>query len=120
MSVAWPDNINTKIRRNGTDWSDVCGFISDTTRSGKQKRRLAHSQGKRPFSVKMIFNLLEYSYFTNWYKTICRYGFYSFNFPKIDASGSSYAEYRFQKDTYPKYSNISGKMIECTMSWEEV
>lgn len=115
MAVDWSSSVNKKILRDST-WQEVSGFISDETLSGKTKRRMAHSLAKRPFSVTMIFDYNEYSAFTNWYKNTAKLGALSFNFPKIDGTGT--AEYRFTSP--PSYSNDSGQLIRCSMDWEEV
>ena len=117
MAQAWDSHVNQLARRD-TTWSEITGFISDETLSGKTKRRMAHSLAKRPFSVTMIFTYDEYLYFSYWYKNTIKYGTLSFEFPKIDGSGN--AEYRFTSDGAPQYSQTSGKLITCTMGWEEV
>ena len=93
-------------------------MISDETLSGKTKRRMAHSLAKRPFSVSMIFDYNEYTYFTVWYRDTIKRGTLDFNFPKIDGTGD--AVYRFTQNGAPQYSNESGDLIRCTMEWEEV
>lgn len=118
MAVQWDvEHVNQKIRRD-TTWNEIQGFISDPTLSGKQKRRLAHSMTKRPFHVTMLFNYTEYQWFSRWYQEDLKYGTYSFEFPKIDGTGNS--EYRFAEGGEPSYSNEIGKLIRCSMSWEEV
>lgn len=121
MIVEWDSDINTTILRDGTSWSDRAGFITDETRSGKQKRRMAHAQGQRSFSVTMHFTEAEYQKFKTWYTDSLYNGFYSFSFPKIDSvSKSTLAVYQFTEDGVPQYSNIGGDIIECQMTWEEV
>ena len=86
------------------------------------------SMAKRPFTVKMHFNYDEYVLFDAWYNssgsfasTGCAKGVNSFAFPKIDSTNHLIEkEYRFVAGSAPKYSNPSGKIIECTMQWEEV
>lgn len=117
MAVQWSEYVNQKIRRDST-WSEIQGFISDPTLSGKQKRRMAHSMAKRPFQVEMLFDYSEYLVFSDWYQNDIEFGTLSFEFPKIDGSGN--AEYRIAEGGAPQYSNISGKKIRCSMSWEEV
>lgn len=119
MSVEWSSSVNTNAMRNGSSWQDVCGFVEDTTRSGKTKRRLANSCAKRQFGVKMLFTYDEYVAFKAWYKNVCRNGFYSFTFPSIDTKTGT-SVYRFVADNVPEYSNPSGDKIECSMQWEEV
>ena len=79
------------------------------------------SMAKKPFTVKMHFTYNEYILFDNWYNSAsgCAKGVNSFAFPTIDRlSGES--EYRFVAGTSPRYSNPSGRIIECSMQWEEV
>lgn len=118
--VYWDGRINTRVIREGTSWNDIEGFIEDKTLSGKTKRRLSASMTKRVFSVKFIFNLEEYELFQNWYKQSILYGSVSFLFPQIDTVGGDYKEYRIASGGAPNYSNRSGRIIECTMTWEEV
>ena len=115
MAVQWATGVNQKIRRD-TTWSEISGFITDETLSGKTKRRMAHSMAKRPFSVFMLFNYTEYALFKAWYQNTTKFGTLSFEFPTIDGTGTS--EYRFTNP--PQYSNESGKIIRCSMDWEEV
>lgn len=121
MAVSWATGVNTRIKRNGTSWGTVQKFITDGTRSGKQKRRLSNSMEKRQFSVSMRFNLTEYGLFETWFDEVILGGLYSFNFPQIDASGTvTMKEYRFADGGSPQYSNPSGNNIDCSMVWEEV
>ena len=119
--VQWASGVNTIIRRSGSTWNEVEGFIEDESLSGKTKRRIAHSMGKRPFSVVMQFSFSEYETFTQWYNETCRRGAYSFSFPQIDKTGTvQNKEYRFAQGGQPSYSNPSSTTIDCTMTWEEV
>lgn len=118
MAVQWPAYVNNKVRRVGTSWEEIKGFISDPTLSGKQKRRMAHSMAKRTFQVSFLFSYYEYLLFSNWYQNDIKYGTLSFEFPKIDGIGN--AEYMIASDGAPKYSNQSGRIIKCNMIWEEV
>ena len=117
MAEAWATGVNQKVRRD-TTWSEIQGFISDPTLSGKQKRRMAHSMAKRPFRVSMLFTYTEYVAFSDWYQDDLKFGTLSFAFPKIDGEGTG--EYRFAEGGEPSYSNESGQMIRCSMTWEEV
>ena len=118
--VSWASGVNKTILRSGSSWNEVEGFIEDESLSGKTKRRIAHSMGKRVFSVTMRFTPTEYNTFTQWYNDVCKRGVFSFAFPKIDKTSQGDAEYRFAKGGQPSYSNLSGNMIECSMTWEEV
>jgi len=109
--------------REGTSWQDVCGYIQDTTRSGRVKRRLAHTKDKPSISVKMHFDEKkgEYTAFRDWYRDDLRNGLYSFLFPTIDnISSNTTSEYRFVYNSYPQYSDVGGGIIECTMKWEKI
>ena len=117
MAITWADGVNQKVRRD-TTWSEVEGFISDPTLSGKQKRRMAHSMAKRQYQVTMLFNYTEYLLFSQWYQEDLKFGTLSFTFPTIDGVGDS--EYRFVEGGVPQYTNESGRMIRCSMTWEEV
>lgn len=119
-NIYWHRKINQKVRRDGTSWNEISGFIEDKTKSGKVKRRLANSKEKRTFSVKFIFTFEEYELFSEWYQKTILYGSKSFMFPKIDSETKEYVEYRITNDGVPSYSNRSGKLIECSMKWEEI
>lgn len=104
-------------------WGETEGYIEDTTRSGKGKRRGALRQAKRPFNVRMNFSYAQYVAFRNWYKNEDKKGLLSFGFPNLDRVGhdtTDIKEYQFAKGGSPKYSNPSAKIIQCTMTWEEV
>lgn len=118
MAETWATGVNQKVRREGTSWSEIEGFISDPTLSGKQKRRMHASMAKRQFTVSFLFNYNEYLLFSAWYQDDIKYGTLSFSFPKIDGAGDG--EYRIASGGAPQYSNQSGKQIQCTMTWEEV
>lgn len=121
MAVSWDSGVNTKVLRNGTDWSEPDTIIEDKTRSGKQKRRLYASNEKRLFQVAFNFNMTEYANWITWFNNSIKRGMYSFDFPKIDSLDKTVMqEYRISKSGYPKYSNDSGKIIKCSMTWEEV
>lgn len=120
-TVSWDSRVNTRVLRSGTSWSDATLFIEDETKSGKTKRRLAHSQSKRSFSVSMRLSPEEYEYFRIWFKETTFGGLYPFTFPRIDSvDPDETAEYRFTSDGAPSYSNPGGRMIDVSMEWEEV
>ena len=76
---------------------------------------------KKPYNVKMRFSYEEYVLFDHWYENDCYKGLNSFAFPKIDSVDKTIErEYRFVANTSPKYVNVSARIIECTMQWEEV
>ena len=75
---------------------------------------------KRQFSVTIHFSLDEYNIFRQWYINQCKYGANSFLFPCIDSNSGEDKEYRFALGGNPRYTNPSGVIIECSMTWEEV
>lgn len=119
MIKNWANNVNKRILRNGAGWDSPSNFIEDTTRSGKRKRRLYATQQKKTFQIKMMFTLEEYAIFDEWFREVLKFGLYSFYFPRIDSSANTNAVYKIAQGGDPKYSNPSGRMIECTMVWEE-
>ena len=79
------------------------------------------SMAKRPFNIRMRFTYDEYVLFDSWYNSVCYKGVNSFAFPKIDSTDKTIErEYRFVAGTSQRYSNPTGKIIECSMQWEEV
>ena len=118
--INWSPNVNKKVLRDGNDWGEPETIIEDKTRSGKQKRRLYASSTKREFKVAFNFNMSEYSNFRNWFKTVLKKGMYSFNFPMIDSIDKSVMkEYRIKVGGFPRYQNVNGQIVKCTMTWEE-
>ena len=118
--IAWSNNVNKRILKNGTSWNDNVGFTEKKTLSGKPKRIRSNTFQKRPFQVKMLFTLTEYLYFLDWWKNDCEEGFNSFAFPCVDDNSGIFKEYQFAVDGAPRYVNVSADKIECTMKWEEV
>lgn len=120
--IAWFDNTyDEKVLRNGSSWSEIEGFKEDTTRSGKTKRRMMASMGKRPVSVKMRLTYTQYTLFKTWYANTCKYGTLSFGYPRVDGTNrADIVEYRFATGGMPSYSNPTGKYIDVSMKWEEV
>lgn len=116
----WASGVNQKILRDGTNWNNPANFIEDETRSGKRKRRLYATQSKRTYTVKMYFTHTEYTTFDSWFTSTLKMGLYPFYFPAIDKSVNVDKIYRFTKDGAPQYSNPSGKIVSCSMKWEEV
>ena len=124
---SWATGVNKRVLREGGSWASPVLFIEDETRSGKRKRRLSATQQARPFSVKFLFTETEYQLFDSWFKSTLKSGLYSFYFPVIDSSTKVDGNYnvinkvyRISKDGAPQYENISGKLITCTMKWEEL
>lgn len=120
-NVYWDSHVNTRVLRSSGSWKEPQSFIEDETRSGKRKRRLYKSMANREFSISMRFTLEEYEIFRVWYEVECRKGFNSFYFPKIDGDDKTlYALYRFVNGGLPNYKNVTGKIIEVSMRWEEL
>lgn len=121
--MKWADGVNKRVLRDGTSWQNNTQFIEDETRSGKRKRRMYATQTKRTFSVKMRLTEKEYHLFDDWFVNTLKHGFYAFAFPVIDNSNRDFMAgkiYRFTNDGAPQYSNISGKLIDVSMKWEEM
>lgn len=116
----WASNVNQRILRDGAGWDSPANFIEDATRSGKRKRRLYATQQKRVYQIKMNFTHTEYVTFDTWFQSTLKYGLYPFYFPAIDKSVNTNKVYRFTKDGAPRYTNPSGKIVSCSMVWEEV
>ena len=117
--VEWPLE-NKRVMRSGSSWNDISAVLEDKTKSGKTKRRLYASMGKRTFTVTMHFTKAEYDLFEDWYAHVCYYGLNSFGFPQVDAVNGGEREYRFAAGAAPAFSNVGGEIIECAMNWEEV
>jgi hypothetical protein len=119
--IAWPmydgKPIGTVLRPSS--WETSPGIIADRTRSGKLLVRLNHVKTPDDFSVIMHMTLPQYRVFMNWWKNICRKGFYTFAFPQIDDNTGIIKEYQFAPDTKPVIKNTSGDNLEIEMSWME-
>lgn len=65
--------------------------------------------------------LEQYQNFDSWYTDTCKYGLFSFRFPRIDSDNpAEFREYRFADGGSPQYSNVGGKIIDVAMGWVEV
>jgi len=107
------------VLKDGTNWSEVTGFIDEDTRSGKSRRRFNHYMGCRKFTISMRFTPSEYTLFTNWYNDTLLRGFFSFYFPMVDSVGrTSNKIYRFVNA--PSYTNTKYNYVDCNMTWEQV
>lgn len=116
----WASGVPQKVLRDNAGWDSPANFIEDATRSGKRKRRLYATQQKRVYQIKMNFKHSEYLIFDNWFQNELKWGLYPFYFPCIDKSSNTTKVYRFTKDGAPKYTNPSGKIVGCSMVWEEM
>ena len=118
-NIQWASGVNQRVMRDGAGWSSPANFIEDETRSGKRKRRQYATQSKRVYSVRMNFTHTEYVAFDAWFKSTLKDGLYPFEFPCIDKAINGNKLYRFTPDGEPQYSNPSGKIVSCSMKWEE-
>ena len=114
--IEWNPDINKQIKR-GTGWKLPLGVILENTRSGKKKSRPANQLEGKIFDIQMIFSYEEYLLFENWYTINLRNGAETFSFPDVFNSLVN-KEYRIVST--PTFSNESGKVIKCSMQWEEV
>jgi len=119
--IAWPEYngkpIGTVLR--SSTWDTAPGIIADQTRSGKYKVRINHVKQPDSFSVVMHMTLPAYRAFMYWWKNVCRKGFYTFAYPKIDDNTGVMVEYQFAPDTNPAIQNTSGDNLEVSMRWME-
>lgn len=114
--IDWAEGVNKQIKR-GSNWELPSGVILEETRSGKRKSRPAEQLLPKPFSVDMIFSYNEYLIFEAWFTTKLRNGALTFKFPDV-ITGLVDREYRIIGN--PSFDNPSGKLIKCSMEWEEV
>lgn len=127
MSVNWHKDVNTRILRQSS-WNDVVGTIADDTRAGTRKVRAGNTFAPKTYSVKMRFNLEEYTTFKNWFEITTRKGAIPFMFPDIETSHDKYkfseldnnVLYRFVPSSTISYSNSAGNLIDVSMEWEIV
>jgi hypothetical protein len=75
---------------------------------------------KKPFDVKFRFSFDEYELFNDWYENTLFFGTLPFFFKKINSVSKPWQKYQIADGGAPSFSNPSGKLIECTMKWEEV
>lgn len=117
--IAWPQGVNKYVLREST-WELPEGFLEDETRSGKKKRRYAHSQKPEVYKCVLHMTKDEYYIFKYWYNNNCRRGTLSFALPQIDGGvDAQEVEYQFSKESI-KVSNPGGDVIKLSFSLEEV
>lgn len=116
---SWATGVNKKILRNSKGSVPVC-VIADETRCGAKKRRYSSQLSPKVFNITMHFSTTEFVTFQSWFESTLRHGALSFGFPQIDAVNGSDTEYVFQDGTSYEWSNVSGIIVEVTMTWEEV
>lgn len=117
--IAWPEGVNKYVLREST-WELPEGFLQDETRSGKRKRRYAHSQKPEVYKCVLHMSKEEYYRFKDWYNIACRRGTMSFPLPRIDGGkDANEVEYQFTKESI-KVSNPGGDVIKLSFSLEEV
>lgn len=120
--IAWATlngkSIGTVLRTS--TWDTAPGIIADQTRSGKLKVRINHINMPDEFNIVMHMTLPEYRVFKNWWENICRKGFYTFAYPKINDNTGIMVEYQFSPDSRITIQNTSGNNLEIDMHWMEV
>lgn len=120
MIVEWASGVNQRVMR-ASDWTFPVKVIEDTTRSGKPKRRMAHTFARKKISIVMKFKEEEYRQFITWFELELLSGANYFYFPRVDSSDSSdIGVYCISADSSVKGINESGKIIKVQMTWEEV
>lgn len=117
--IPWPEGVNKFVLRD-SDWKLPEGFIEDETRSGKKKRRCAHTQKPETFKCVLHMTKEEYVLFKDWYNIACRRGTLSFPLPMIDGGKDApEVEYQFAKGDITA-SNPGGGVVKLTFTLEEV
>lgn len=117
--IAWPTGVNKYVLRE-TTWELPSGYIEDTTKSGKKKRRFASTQ--TPTSYKCVLHMTkkEYDIFKSWYNGNCRRGAISFALPAIDGGENApEVEYQFTGKSI-QISNVGGDVIKVSFTLQEV
>ena len=117
--IPWPEGVNKFVLREST-WELPNGYIEDTTKSGKKKRRAAHSQKPETYKCVLHMTQQEYIWFKDWYNIACRRGVMSFPLPMIDGGlDAPEVEYQFSGDNI-SVSNAGGDVVKLSFSLEEV
>ena len=117
--IAWPEGVNKYVLRE-SNWELPNGYIEDTTKSGKKKRRAAHSQKPEVYKCVLHMTKTEYGYFKDWYNIACRRGVMSFLIPRIDGGEDAPdVEYQFAGENI-SVSNVGGDVVKLSFSLEEV
>jgi len=120
MIVAWPNSVNKRVLRSGSEWAIPNGTKADKTKSGKIKMRAAESCAPLTYKITMRFTPEEYTMFMAWYKDTTRRGALSFLFPQVGAVNGSDVEYYFVPESVISVSNRSARAIDVSMEWQSV
>jgi len=120
--IAWPSINNKRIGTvlRSSSWDSTPAVIADETRSGKFITRINHVKTQDNFNITMHMTLEEYRVFQNWWINVCRRGFFTFGYPKIDDDTGEIIEYRFDPNAKISKNNTSANNLEITMTWMEV
>lgn len=116
----YPEIINNRVLKNGTSWNFRKGFISDKTKSGKVKRRIANSMERQVYTLSINFPYEEYIIFNKWYEEELKNGVYPFYFDDIEKIESEKQVYQFTDDGCPQISNRYGNILSISMKWEKI
>lgn len=108
------------VIRRQTTWSYPTKVISEETRSGINKTRMAHTAAPKTFNVTLLMDAENAEIFDNWFENSDLSGLYPFYLKQIDRVDGQTRVYRFAKDTNIDWTNVGGKMLEATFSLEEV
>ena len=117
ITVYWPTGVNTKVLKEST-WDETIASISDETRCGVKKVRASETFAPITYNIKMRFTKTEYDTFREWF-VANRRGILPFYFPDVEGTGVT-KTYRFASGSKINYSNVSGKLIDVSMTFEEV
>jgi len=119
--INWPSLKGKRIGTvlNSSSWESAPAVIAEETRSGKLITRIAHISTPDSFNVTMHMTLEEYRVFNSWWVNVCRRGFFTFGYPKIDDNTGAITEYRFDPQAKIGKKNTSANNLEITMVWLE-
>lgn len=119
--VGWPTLNNRPIGKvlRSSSWETTPAVIADETRSGKFITRISHVSTPDCFNITMHMTLEEYRVFRSWWINVCRRGYFTFGYPKIDDNTGEIIEYQFEPKSKIGKINTSANNLEITMNWLE-
>jgi len=119
--INWPSLNGKRIGTvlNSSSWDSTPAVIAEETRSGKLITRIGRVKTPDGFNITMHMTLEEYRIFNRWWVNVCRRGFFSFGFPKIDDDTGEIMEYKFDPKSKIGKKNTSANNLEITMVWLE-
>ena len=119
--ISWPSFNGKRIGTvlNSSSWDSTPAVIAEETRSGKIITRIGNIKTPDSFNVVMHMTLEEYRVFESWRVNVCRRGFFTFGYPKIDDNTGEIVEYRFDPKSKIGKKNTSAYNLEITMVWLE-